>query len=337
MGKHLGKQSIKFDKRVSIMATSSLVGKIEGEGPLGDYFDIIVDDVSYGENTWEKAESRMVETNIKNVIRKSGLPIDKIDYIISGDLLNQCCGSSYGVEKLNIPFLGVFGACSTFGEAMGIGSILIDGGGADNVIVGASSHFCTAERQFRFPLELGTQRPPTSTRTVTGDGAVLLSAKDKPPFVTGITTGKIIDMGIKDTNNMGAAMAPACADLILAHFNDFGTTANDYDFIVTGDLGYVGSELLVEQLKKNGIDISNNHIDCGIEIYDKNKQDTHSGGSGCACSAVTFCSMLFNKLKANDINRLLFVPTGALMSSTSIQQGQSIAGIAHGVLIENGG
>lgn len=334
MGRHIGKQSIAFDKNISIYSTSSIVGKLEGEGPLSQYFDIIAEDISYGQDTWEKAESKMVEDNIKNLIAKSGIAKENIDYIVTGDLLNQCCGSTYGIENLDIPFFGVYGACSTFGEAAALGSVLIESGGADIVAVGASSHFCSAERQFRFPLELGTQRPPTSTRTVTGDGAMLLKKDGDGPYIKAVTTGKIVDMGITDANNMGAAMAPACAELIAAHLNDFNLTALDYDLIVTGDLGYVGSELMLNELKKLGYDASKNHMDCGIEIYDRQRQDTHAGGSGCACSAVTFCGMLYDKLSKHLINKILLVPTGALMSPTSIQQGLSIAGIAHGVVIE---
>lgn len=335
MAKHIGKQSMIFTNPISVIESASTVGTKEGQGPLREYFDVILEDNKNKGKNWEQAESNIVKDNINLLIKKSGLKKDAINYIVTGDLLNQCCGSTYGIRELGIPFFGVFGACSTFGEALSLGSILIDSGGAENVIAGASSHFCSAERQFRFPLELGTQRPPTSTYTVTGDGAVILSSNGFGPYVTGITTGKIIDFGIKDANNMGAAMAPAAADVLLQHFKDFDRTPDYYDLIATGDLGYVGKALVEEISGKNGYTLDKNYIDCGVEIYYNKKQDTHSGGSGCACSAVTFSGMLYKKLKNKEISRLLLVPTGALMNTTVIQQGESIAGIAHAVVIEN--
>mgnify|MGYP003104485051 FL=1 len=335
MAKHKGKQSMEFEKNISIISTASTVGTKEGEGPLKSYFDVILTDNLVGQKSWEKAESKIASDNLKLAINKAGLNPADINYVITGDLLNQCCGSTFGVRSLNIPFFGVFGACSTMGESMSLGAILLDGGGAKYVLCGASSHFASAEKQFRFPMDLGTQRTPTASWTVTGDGAALLSIQDKPPYIKRITTGKILDMGITDANNMGAAMAPAAADAIYQHFCDFNFEPNYYDVIVTGDLGYIGSELLINLLKEKGIDISKNHKDCGIEIFDKDKQDTHCGGSGCACSAVTFAGYFYNKLNKKEINKVLFVPTGALMSPTSVQQGESIAGIAHCVSIEN--
>ncbi len=335
MAKHIGSQSILFEKTISITEVSSIVGKKEGEGPLSSFFDIIVKDSMFGEDSWEKAESKFISSNIKNLLNKAKLSPDKIDYIITGDLLNQCCGSTYGVMDFNIPLFSIFGACSTMGEGLSLGAILIESGGAENIIVGASSHFCSAEKQFRFPTGLGNQRPQTATWTVTGHGGVILSNQNNAPYIKAITTGKIIDYGISDSNNMGAAMAPAAADLILSNFKDFNITPDYYDLIITGDLGYVGSELLIKLVKKEGYDIEKQHIDCGIEIYDKNSQDTHSGGSGCACSAVTFCGKFYKQLKEKNINKMLFIPTGALMSPTSLQQGENIAGIAYGVVIEN--
>ena len=317
MAKHIGKQSILFEKNISIKETSSIVGKKEAEGPLSDFFDIVVEDSMFGQDSWEKAESEFVNTNVKNLIEKAHLSNDKIDYIVTGDLLNQCCGSTFGVKNFNIPLFSIFGACSTMGEALSLGAILIESGGANNIIAGASSHFCSAEKQFRFPIGLGNQRPQTSTWTVTGHGGVILSNSNDGPYIKGITTGKIVDYGITDANNMGAAMAPAAADLILNNLQDLNIQPTYYDLIITGDLGYVGSDLLKKLLKKEGYDINNQHIDCGIEIYDKETQDTHSGGSGCACSAVIFCSKIFRQLKNKEVNRLLFIPTGALMSPTS--------------------
>lgn len=333
MAKHIGEQSMKFTTAVSIIETASTVGTKEGQGPLRKYFDVVLQDNMANGNNWEQAESNIVKDNIKLLLKKAGK--QKADYILTGDLLNQCCGSTYGIRDLNIPFFGIFGACSTFGEALSLGAILVDSGGAKDVVAAASSHFCSAERQFRFPLELGNQRPPTASYTVTGDGAALVSASGFGPYITGITTGKIVDYGIKDANNMGAAMAPAAADCILQHFKDFNREPDYYDMIITGDLGYIGKDLLLQLLEKNNLDISKNHTDCGIEIFYRDEQDTHAGGSGCACVATVFSGMFYRKLKNKEINRLLLVPTGALMSPTSIQQGESIAGIAHAVAIEN--
>ncbi len=335
MAKHIGKQSVKFESKISVISTASTVGTKEGEGPLGQYFDVVLKDAVDGEDSWEKAESKIAKDNLSLAVKKAGLTMDDIEYIFSGDLLNQGTGSAYGIRDLKRPFFGLYGACSTFGESMCLGSVMIESGGASKVLVGASSHFCAAEKQFRFPLGLGTQRPLTSTWTVTGDGAAVLSKDGNAPFITGMTTGKIVDFGVTDANNMGAAMATAAADVILANFKDFGISPDYYDLIITGDLGYVGKDLTIDLLKKEGVDISKNYTDCGIEIYDRESQDTHSGGSGCACSAVTFSAYFFDKMKKGELNRILFVPTGALMSSTSVQQGESIPGIAHAVILEN--
>lgn len=335
LAKHIGKQTVKFDNKISIISTASTVGPKEGQGPLSDYFDVVLDDMLFNEDSWEKAESKIVKTNFELAIKKSGLDKEKIDYIIAGDLLNQSTGSTYGIRDLNIPFFGLYGACSTMGESMCIGAVLIDSGAAKNILAGASSHFCAAEKQFRFPLELGTQRPLTSTWTVTGDGAVILSSNNSGPYIKAMTTGKIVDLGITDANNMGAAMAPAASDVIVNHFKDMNINPDYYDLIITGDLGYVGKDLTIQMVKEKGYDISKNYTDCGIEIFDQKTQDTHSGGSGCACSAVTFAGYLYKMLKEKKLNKILFIPTGALMSTTSIQQGESIPGIAHAVAIEN--
>ncbi len=337
--KHVGKQSIIFENKIYIVATSSIVGNKEGDGPISKYFDVILKDMSLGENSWEKAESKLVEESFKLAIKKAGMKNEDIDYVIAGDLLNQSIGTTYGVKSLGRPFLGVYGACSTFGESLSLGSIILDGGGGENILVGASSHFCTAERQFRTPLELGNQRPLTASWTVTGDGSAVISSNNKYenkglPKIKKITTGKIVDMGINDPNNMGAAMAPAAADTILTHFSDFELNVNYYDLVITGDLGHVGRQLTNNILLENGLDISDIYTDCGIEIFDKKTQDTHCGGSGCACSAVTFTGMIYKKMCKGEILKVLFIPTGALLSSTSIQQGQSIPSIAHAVAIE---
>ena len=335
MRKKIGKQTVRLSEGVVILSAASTVGPKEAEGPLGKYFDQTTEDNFFEEKTWELAESKFVEKTMGLAIQKANLKPKEIDYILCGDLLNQCTGSSFGIKNLEIPFFGLFGACSTMGEAMSLGAMLIDGGYANHVLAGASSHFCAAEKQFRFPLPLGTQRPPTSTWTVTGDGAVVLARKKVDlPRIVEITTGKIVDMGVTDPNNMGAAMAPAAAALLKAHFEDTGRTPQDYDVIATGDLGTVGKQLVIELLSKDGYDMDSRYTDCGIEIFDAETQDTHAGGSGCACSAVTFCAYFYPKLVSGEIERMLFIPTGALMSTTSSQQGQPIPGIAHGLVIE---
>ena len=332
MAKHIGKQTMVFSSPVSVLETAVTVGTKEGAGPLGKYFDQILKDNMAGQKSWEAAEIAIVKQNLQLLMKKCTA---KPDYILSGDLLNQCCASTYGIRDLEIPFFGIFGACSTFGEALSLAAVLVDSGGAENVIAAASSHFCSAERQFRFPLELGNQRPPTATYTVTGDGAAMVSNADKPPYITAVTTGKIVDYGVKDSSNMGAAMAPAAADCIYAHFRDTGRHPDHYDLIITGDLGYVGKDLLLQLLDEKKLDISKQYSDCGIEMFDRKTQDTHSGGSGCACSAAVFGGMLYRKLKSGALKRILFIPTGALMSTDSINEGESIAGIAHAVAIES--
>ena len=330
----IGKQTIKFNTPPTILETSSIVGPKEGQGPLAKYFDQCLEDEFWGEKTWEKAESKIIRENVNTLIFKSGIPADKIDYCFAGDLLNQCISTNFGLRDLNIPFFGIFGACSTFVEGLCIGSVFIEGGGATNVLCATSSHFCSAEKQFRFPLELGNQRPPTSQWTVTGSGACILSKEGTGPYITHVTPGKIIDMGIKDVNNMGSAMAPAAIDTLITHFQDTSRDPDYYDGIFTGDLGYIGKDILLDIVKTKGYDITNNYNDCGILIFDKNKQDTHSGGSGCACCASVFSGYLYKKLKERKLNKILLIATGALTNSTTSQQGESIPGIAHAVSIE---
>ena len=331
----LGKQTIKFNTPPTITETSSIVGPKEAQGPLAKYFDQCLEDEFWGEKTWEKAESKIIKENVNTLIFKSGIPIDQIDYCFAGDLLNQCISSSFGLRDINLPFFGVFGACSTFVESMCLGSVFIEGGGAKNVVCATSSHFCSAEKQFRFPLELGNQRTPTAQWTVTGTGAALLSSSGSGPYITNITPGKIIDMGIKDANNMGAAMAPAAFDTLITHLQDTCRKPSYYDLIITGDLGYIGKDILTELAETKGYNIKNNYNDCGVLIFDKNEQDTHSGGSGCACVATTFSGYLYKQLKSRKINKILLIATGALMNATSSQQGESIPGIAHAISIEN--
>ena len=321
-----------------IIETSSIVGPKESQGPLAKYFDQCLEDEFWGEKTWEKAESKIIKENVNSVIAKSGISSKDIDYCFAGDLLNQCISSSFGLREFNIPFFGIFGACSTFVEGMCIGSIFVDSGAAQNILCATSSHFCSAEKQFRFPLELGNQRPPSSQWTVTGSGAAILSNNNfekKCPQITYITPGKIVDMGIKDANNMGAAMAPAALDTLITHFKDTGRKPSYYDAIITGDLGYIGKEILTEMAETKGYNIKNNYNDCGVLIFDKDLQDTHAGGSGCGCIGSVFSGYFYKKLLEGKINRLLLIATGALMNSTSSQQGESIPGIAHAVAIEN--
>ena len=336
--KKIGLQTIKLDFCPYILETSSIVGPKEAEGPLAKYFDQCLEDEFWGEKTWEKAESKIIKENVNALVAKSGIASSDIDYCFAGDLLNQCISSCFGLRETNIPFFGIFGACSTFVEGLCLGSIFVDSGAAKNVICATSSHFCSAEKQFRFPLELGNQRPQSAQWTVTGSGAAMLSNNNlgRPcPRITHVTPGKIIDMGVKDANNMGAAMAPAALDTLVTHFKDTGRKPSYYDAIITGDLGYVGKEILAELAETKGYNIKNNYDDCGVLIFDKEKQDTHSGGSGCACIASVFSGYFYQMLKEKKINKILLIATGALMNSTSSQQGESIPGIAHAVAIEN--
>ena len=333
--KRYGDATVRFNKPVGIKAAASIVGPKEGEGPLGGLFDRVVDDALFGAETWEKAESEFAKEAVNLAVSKAKASMTDIDMILAGDLLNQSIGSIFGLRETNRPYIGLFGACSAIGEGMALGSMLIDGGFASNILTVASSHFCSAEKQFRFPLEFGSQRPPTSTWTVTGSGAILLTAEPHPVSIISATVGKMLDMGVKDVNNFGAAMAAAAADTILTHFSDTGRTPADFDLICTGDLGVVGSQLLIELMSRKGFDISAIHQDCGVEIFDGNTQDTHSGGSGCGCAAVTLAALYYDKLAQGNLNRMLFLPTGALMSLTSAQQGESIPSISHAVEIIN--
>lgn len=334
MLKRLGEQTVKLAEPPVIISASSIVGPKEGQGPLCGKFDEVLKDSLWGEDSWEKAESKIIKETMKLAVKKSGLTMANIDYILTGDLLNQLSASTFGIRDFNRPYFGLFGACSTMGESMSLGAMLIDGGFANTVLAGTSSHFCGAEKQFRFPLELGTQRALTSTWTVTGSGAVIIAKGGDGPVITYVTTGKIVDMGVTDSMNMGAAMAPAAADILLNHFKDTGRNPRYYDLIATGDLGTVGRELVVKLLEKEGYVLGSNYSDCGLMIYDNEKQDTHAGGSGCGCSATTFCAHIYEQLKKGTLSKVLFVPTGAMMSPTSSQQGESIPGIAHALAIE---
>lgn len=329
-------QTVEFKNRPKIIGSYSVVGPKEGKGPFGDYFDYVMKNDLFGEKTYEKAERKMFEQAVTGAIDKAGLTAGDINLMLAGDLLNQIISSSYAARAFNIPYLGVFGACSTMAESLAIGASLVNGEHFKNVICATGSHFSTAERQFRFPLELGNQRVPTSQRTVTGAGASVLSLEGEGPIVSMATFGKVVDFGIIDVNNMGAAMAPSAADTIKAHFDDTGRKPRDYDLIVTGDLGKLGAEILIDLLEDKGIKLGPNYSDCGHSYFTR-KQDTMCGGSGCGCSASVLNSYIITKLKRGELKRVLFIPTGALMSTTATQQGESIPGISHAIVLEAGG
>lgn len=334
----IGKQTIKLENTPKLLQTASVVGKKEMQGPLASFFDVHTDDEFFGEKSFEKAESKLMSTCINTLLSKTSSNFSDIDYIFAGDLLNQCISSGYAIRDTNIPFLGLYGACSTFCEGLMLSSLFVNAGYATNTINATSSHFCSAERQFRLPLEQGTQSSSTSQATVTGSGSAFVTNKENPakaPYITFVTPGKIVDMGIQDMANMGAAMAPAAYSTISEHLNDTKRNASYYDAIVTGDLGSLGSEILVDLFKQNDVDISNIHKDCGCMIYDLEKQDVKCGGSGCGCMASVFSSYFFDKLMKKEINKILIVATGALMSPLACQQGESIPCIAHAVAIEN--
>ena len=336
-----GAQSIEFTRAPFVYERACVVGKKEGEGPLRSMFDKVVEDELFGCNTWEEAESKLQENTLANLMKKAHLDNEDIRYLFAGDLMGQLIATTFGVVDSQIPLFGIYGACSTFGEAIGLGAMTIAGGYAQKVVCMASSHFCSAEKQFRFPLEYCTQRPCSATWTVTGCGAVVLSDQKQDTLknsvrIKGITTGKIVDYGCKDAQNMGACMAPAATATIEQSLIDFCAEPEEYDKIITGDLGYTGQTILIDLLKKRGYDISKQHMDCGIEIFDKDKQNTNSGGSGCGCSASVLCSYILNRMEDGDWKKVLFVPTGALMSPISFNEGKSIPGIAHAVILESG-
>ena len=335
MNSMTGEQSICFEKPPYLFASASVARKKEVEGPLGEKIDLICEDPMLGEENWEKAESMLQIKAIQLALEKAGKMPQQIRYIFAGDLLGQLIATSFGVEELEIPLFGLYGACSTCGETLSLAAMTVSAGYADQVLAVTSSHFGSAEKQFRFPLGYGNQRPLSATWTVTGSGAFLLSAQKSHAKITGITTGKVVDYGVRDSLNMGACMAPAAADTICQNLMDFNRQPQDYDRIITGDLGYVGQTILLELLKEKGFDIKKQHMDCGIEIYDRKLQDTHSGGSGCGCSAVTLSAMILPKIEKGDWKRILFVPTGALLSTVSFNEGQTVPGIAHAVVIEH--
>ena len=328
MTKRVGRQTVAFSKPIVIRAVASTVGKKEGEGPLGKYFDEIAEDSMMGEDSWEKAESCFVAENMALVLKKAGLSHKDIQYVLCGDLLNQCIGTTFGVKDLHIPFLGLFGACSTMGEAMSVGAMLIDGGFAEYILGGASSHFCAAERQFRTPLSYGAVRTPTAQWTATAAGCCLLRPAGQGVGVAAATLGRVQDYNIKDINNMGAAMAPAAAATLLQYLADTHAELRDFDCIYTGDLGLVGSQMLRELLAAEGL-LLKNHADCGCLLYDAREQRVKSGGSGAGCCAAVLCGHILPKLLRRGSRRVLFIATGALMSQTTFLQKESIPAVAH--------
>lgn len=331
MPTRVGRYTIRLDQPPSISGYASVVGKKEGEGPLADEFDQIEEDTTFGEKTWEKAESRMQNNTLNKALGKANITPGTVDIIFAGDLLNQCIGTSYGLREFGIPFAGLYGACSTMAESLAMAAVFVEGGFANVAAALTSSHFCSAERQYRLPLEYGGQRPPSAQWTVTGSGAVVLGKEGDGPYVRELTFGRMVDLGIKDQGNMGAAMAPAAADTLKHYFDDTGVSPDRFDLIATGDLGAVGSNLLRELLQKEGVTLGGNYNDCGLMIYDRDKQDVHAGGSGCGCAASVLCSHILNNMKSGHLHEVLFMATGVLMSPLSVQQGQSIPSVAHAV------
>ena len=331
--KKLGRQTVRLTSPPSIAGFGSAVGKKEGQGPLGRCFDFASQDDSFAEKSWEKAETAMQKQALSYALDKAGISSDQLDYVFAGDLLNQCIATSYSLRAQNAPFFGLYGACSTMAEGMSLAAMLVDGGFASYAAALTSSHFCSAERQYRNPLEYGGQKPPTAQWTTTGSGAVILSRKGTGPFITHVTTGKVVDKGITNANNMGAAMAPAAYDTLRAHFTATATAPEDYDLIVTGDLGLLGQQIVTDLFRQDGVDMTKNYTDCGLLLYHLEKQDMHAGGSGCGCSAAVFNGYLLRGLREGRWKRLLFAPTGALLSPTSSFQGESIPGICHAVAL----
>ena len=343
MNQKVGRASVRLERPVYILNSASVVGTKEGQGPLGLLFDKVGRDDMFGCKTWEEAESALQKEAVGLALEKAGLRPEDISYIFAGDLLGQSMATSFGISSYQIPLLGVYGACSTCGESLALGAMSIAGGFADKVACVTSSHFASAEKEFRFPLDYGSQRPLSATWTVTGSGAFVLT--DEPEGggrkaraqISAMTVGKVVDYGLKDSMNMGACMAPAAASTLEQHFTDFAGQPEEYDKIITGDLGKVGQRVLIDLLRKQGYDISEQHMDCGLEIYDAASQDTHAGGSGCGCSAVTLSAYILKQLEEGNWKKVLFMPTGALLSKTSFNEGMSVPGIAHAVVVECAG
>ena len=331
--KKLGQQTFALGSPVTLAGFASVVGKKEGEGPLS--FDYVSQDETFGEKSWEKAESRMQRDALDRALAKANCAEPDLELIFAGDLINQCIASAFAVRGRNVPFLGLYGACSTMAEGMSLAALLIDGGFARMAGAMTSSHYCTAERQYRMPVPYGSQRTPTAQWTATASGCCILGAQGDGPYVTHVTCGRIVDKGITDANNMGAAMAPAAYDTLSAHFRETGRKPTDYDMIFTGDLGELGKEIVIDFFARDGIDMRHNYQDCGLMLYDLEKQDMHAGASGCGCSASVLNSYLLRQMRQKKLNRILFAPTGALLSPTSSFQGESIPSICHAVVFSN--
>jgi stage V sporulation protein AD len=333
MGNYMRKGTIKLDNAPSILSYASAVGPKEGQGPLAKYFDYIGEEATLGENdSWEKAEVILQKSAFRAALEKGQLAETDISFIFAGDLLNQCTCSSYGIRDFDIPFIGLFGACSTMAESLALAAIFVESGVAQNAAAMTSSHFCTAERQFRFPVNYGGQRTPTAQWTATAAGCVVVAPRKNPPYVKAVTFGKVTDMGVKDVNNMGGAMSGAAYETISTHLAGTQQSIYDFDMILTGDLGKVGTGLLIDLFKRDDIDIANIHADCGMMLYN-NEQDVHAGASGCGCSASVLCGLILKRMTEGRLKNVLFVATGALMSPTMIQQGESIPAVAHAVHI----
>ena len=332
--KKLGRQTAALPSRPRIIASAAVGGKREGEGPLKDCFDRVSADSYFGEESWERAESHMIRECFDLACNKAGLAAAP-DYIIAGDLLNQCVSSAFAMKDSGAPYFGVYGACSTMAESLTLAAMLVDGGYSETACAVTGSHFCTAERQYRYPLEYGGQRTPTSQWTVTGAGAAIIGAQGRGPYISHVTTGRIVDAGINDANNMGAAMAPAAYDTLCAHFADTGRAPEYYDAIFTGDLGALGHDIVQDMFAADGVKLGARYMDCGVLIYDLRTQDVHAGGSGCGCCASVLCGHILPAMRKGIWKRVLVAATGALMSPTSAQQGASIPGICHAVAIES--
>ncbi|MCI9436193.1 MAG: stage V sporulation protein AD [Lachnospiraceae bacterium] len=340
MNQKLGRASIRPEEAVYILNSASIVGTKEGEGPLGLLFDKVGADDLFGCKSWEEAESTLQKEAVGMALEKAEVEPEEVTFVIAGDLLGQSMATSFGLSSYQIPLFGVYGACSTCGESLTVGVMSIAGGFAEKIVCVTSSHFASAEKEFRFPLEYGNQRPLSASWTVTGSGAFVLGGavekgRKARGRITGMTVGKIVDYGLKDSMNMGACMAPAAASTLEQHFIDFSGQPEDYDKIITGDLGKVGQRVLIDLLREKGYDISEQHMDCGLEIFDGESQDTHAGGSGCGCSAVTLSAYILKQLEERNWKKVLFMPTGALLSKTSFNEGMSVPGIAHAVVIES--
>ncbi len=336
--KKIGAQTLRFATPPVLLQTATVVGPLEGQGPLGDTFDLIYPDQMNGQKSFEACERAMMKDAVRLVLDKAKLSIDRVDFMLAGDLLNQLISSNFAARDLGLPFLGLYGACTGMAESLGLAATLIDGGYADYAVAAVSSHYGASERQYRFPTEYGGQRPPYAQNTVSGSGAALVAshllARGRAPRVTHFTIGRIVDRGIKDPFDMGSAMAPAAADTLQRHFQDTGRQPQDYDLILTGDLATVGKRILIELMDLAGIDMRENYDDCGCRIYDREKQPVFAGGSGCACSATVTYGSIMRQLCSGELQRVLVAATGALLSPTSYQQGESIPCISHAVVIE---